>query len=301
VKIFRKSLRFIGKQHAIVLGLTFIALFSLVTFSQPGPTVTYIPTPIPVPAPPIPTAASLTSTTVPPATTPIPAPLLDTAAPQQNINSQEDFVNAVSQVTPAMVIIQVTYRQGDIPGQPDAQYSAGTGFIMDSSGIIVTSYHVVALARTITVILADSRSFTPTSVNNDTEHDLAVLKIDAQNLPVVSFGDSSSLNLAQRLVALGNSLDMGIRITGGMVSCLKGKASYSIPGQNDVSFDDLIETDATINPGNSGGVLINSSGQVVGIVNVQLSGQSTDDVGFGYAIPINDALPIIKNLISQIT
>lgn len=305
MKTFNKCLKSTRKLYAVIFFLVLITLVSLFGCSPSNSSGTYMPVAVVVPTPtPAPTP---TFVTTPPTVTPvpIPVPLLNLAAPmqsvKQSISSQDDFVNAVSQIVPAIVVIEVTYEQGDLSGQPGDQVGAGTGFIIDASGIIVTNDHVIANAQTITVTLKDNRQFTPTSVKIDTQYDIAILKINAENLPVVNLGDSSSLSLAQRLVAIGNSLDMGIRITGGMVSCLNAKATYSIPGQSDVSFSDLIETDATINPGNSGGVLINSSGQVVGIVNVQLSGSSTDEDGFGYAIPINDALPIIEDLISQLS
>jgi serine protease Do len=231
-----------------------------------------------------------------------PTPKSTTATPYQQSSSQNDFVTAVSNIISSVVTIEVSYGQGGlrVPGQGRISGAAGTGWILDASGLIVTNDHVVANAQTITVTTSDNRTFTVTNVKTDPQNDLAILKINAQNLPVASIGDSSTLVLAERLVAIGNSLDMGVRVTGGLVSRLNTSATYTITGQTTVNFNNLIETDAIINPGNSGGVLIDSAGLIVGIVNAGLSGPNTDTIGFGYAIPINYAMPLIQNLKSQI-
>jgi serine protease Do len=230
------------------------------------------------------------------------APQTNPVTPYQSSTGQNDFVNAVSSIISSVVTIEVSYGQGGlrVPGQGRISGASGTGWVLDSSGLIVTNDHVVANAQTITVITSDNRTFTAANVKTDPQNDLAVIKIKAQNLPVASIGDSSTLVLAERLVAIGNSLDMGVRVTGGLVSRLNTTATYTITGQTTVTFNNLIETDAIINPGNSGGVLIDSDGLVVGIVNAGLSGPNTDTIGFGYAIPINYAMPLIQNLKSQI-
>jgi serine protease Do len=224
--------------------------------------------------------------------TPTPPPTL-TAVPAS------DFISGASRVLPSIVVIEVTYGAGGIPGQPLAQGAAGTGWILNENGFVVTNDHVVADAKTITVTLADGRKFTSSAVRSEPQRDLAVIKINAQNLPVASVGDSSTLKVGQMVAAIGNSLDLGIRVTGGLVSRLGTSATYSITGQGDITLNGLIETDATINPGNSGGVLIDTSGEVIGIVNAGLEGPNTDIEGFGYAIAINDAVPIINQLVSQ--
>jgi serine protease Do len=236
-----------------------------------------------------------------PAATSGPTSKVANATAYQALIGQMDFVAAVGAVLPSMVVIEVTYApSASGRGQSGAAGGAGTGWVINANGLIVTNDHVVANAKTITVTLADNRQFTAASVQTDPQNDLAVIKINAQNLPVVTPGDSSSLRVAQPLVAIGNSLDMGVRVTGGLVSRLGTSATYSITNQTSVTLDNLIETDAVINPGNSGGVLINAAGEVVGIVNAGLSGPNTDTIGFGYAIPINDALPVIKKLMAQI-
>jgi serine protease Do len=286
---------FTNKFFRMAIALVFIASLTLIGGCSSSPSPTSSP-------------VSQQQTTQNPATNPN-APATPTSSipiigkvqtPSQAAISGTDFVDAVSQVMDALVVIEVTYGPGGLPGQPGVTGGAGTGWIIDSSGVIVTNDHVVSDAQTITVTLSNNKQYKPTSVKTDPAHDLAVLKIVAPNLTAVTLGDSSTLSLAQPLAALGNSLDMGIRVTSGLVSRLGTSASYSIPSQPDVNFTNLIETDAIINPGNSGGILINLSGAVVGIVNAGLSGPNTDTVGFGYAIPINDALPIISNLAASL-
>jgi S1-C subfamily serine protease len=171
---------------------------------------------------------------------------------------------------------------------------------MDQTGIIVTNDHVVDGAKTITVVLADGRKFTPTAVKTNPDEDLAVLKINAPNLTAAQIGDSSKLMVGQRVTAIGNSLDMGLRVTNGVVSRLNVTITYSIDSKTNVTLDNLIETDTTINPGNSGGLLVDEAGNIIGITNAGLSGSSIDEVGFGYAIATNHALTIVNDLVSQL-
>jgi serine protease Do len=159
----------------------------------------------------------------------------------------------------------------------------------------VTNNHVVDSAQTITVILADGTKHSASSVKTNPGKDLAVVQIQAQNLPTVTIGDSSQLMLGQPVAAIGNALDLGVRVTSGVVSLLNVSISFG-----NLSFNGLIETDATINPGNSGGVLINILGEVVGIPNAGLDAPNLDVENFGYAININDAMPVINNLMAQI-
>lgn len=211
-----------------------------------------------------------------------------------NTGASIDFVSAVESVRPAVVAIEVQLPAQGVSGQP--QRAAGSGWIIDSNGLIVTNEHVVANATTITIALVDGRKFTSKAVQTSPDNDLAVVKIDARNLPVASIGDSSNLKLAQPVAIIGNALDLGIRVTTGVVSLLDVSITY----QNNLSLSGLIETDAPINPGNSGGVLVNMSGEVVGITNAGLEGPSIDIEGFGYAISINEAMPVIKDLMSRI-
>ena len=224
-------------------------------------------------------------------TPPSPTP---TPTPEPSGNTPTDFVAPVQKVMPSVVEIEVTYGPQGAPGDPRVRGAAGTGWVIRGDGLIVTNNHVVDGAQTITVILADGTKYTPTAVQTNPGKDLAVVKIAAQNLPQVVTGDSSQLKLAQPVAAIGNALNLGIRVTVGVVSQLDVPASY-----DNISLTGLIETDASINPGNSGGVLINILGEVVGIPSAGLEDPNLDVENFGYAISINEAMPVINSLIAQ--
>jgi serine protease Do len=198
-------------------------------------------------------------------------------------------------VKPSVVAINVETTQTDVFGRPVTGEGAGSGWIIDPKGIIVTNNHVVEGATRITVLTDDGRSFNalPGSIATDVLADLAVIRIDATNLPVAVIGDSGKLRVGDWVVAIGNSLGQGIRATVGIVS----QQSVSIemgPGQ---TLTGLIETDAAINPGNSGGPLVNMAGQVIGINSVKISQVGVDRVG--YAIGTGEAAPIIQQLVSS--
>jgi serine protease Do len=164
----------------------------------------------------------------------------------------------------------------------------GSGFIIDADGYIVTNHHVVEGSKTIEVQLADGRTFTPRVVGSDPETDLALLKIDATGLPVIPLGSSSTLKVAEPVMAIGNPFGFDHTVTVGVVS---GTGRYIGQGR----FDDFIQTDAAINPGNSGGPLINTRGEVVGI-NSAIRSSSGGFQGIGFAIPIDLAKPILAQL-----
>ena len=167
-------------------------------------------------------------------------------------------------------------------------HSLGSGFIVRSDGYIVTNNHVVDGASDITVKLSGNRHYTAKVVGRDPKTDLALLKIDAQNLPTVSFGDSDKLQVGEPVMAIGNPFGLEGTVTTGIVSA-KGRVIGEGP------YDDFIQTDASINPGNSGGPLVNQAGQVVGI-NTAIVSQSGGSVGIGFAIPINEAKSILPQL-----
>ncbi len=220
-----------------------------------------------------------------------------TPSPTDNTtNPVADFVTAVEAVFPSCVIIEVVYGPQGAPTDPTAQAGAGSGWIVNSNGLIVTNNHVVDGAVSITITLSDGSKHNSTAVKTDFNQDLAVVKINAQNLTAAKIGDSSALKMGQPVAAVGNSLDMGLRVTSGVVSRLDVSITYS---SDNLTLNHIIETDAVLNPGNSGGVLINASGEVVGITNASLEGPNTDVEGFDYAISINQAMPVINNLISQ--
>jgi len=204
------------------------------------------------------------------------------------------IADVVAKVKPSVVTITTEVLTFDFLNQPHIQEGAGSGWIIDESGIIVTNNHVVEGAESITVILDDSRTF-PADMNTlatDWLTDLAVFKIDAENLTAARVGDSSKLRVGDWVVALGNSLGQGIRATQGIVS----RQDVSITVGEGQTLYGLIETDAAINPGNSGGPLVNMAGEVIGINSIKTVQVEVELVG--WAISTSEAMPIIKQLIN---
>ena len=209
---------------------------------------------------------------------------------QNNAPLLPSIADLVAKVRPSVVAINTEVVTFDIFNRPRTQEGAGSGWIIDGNGIIVTNNHVVEGAENITVVLSDNRVFTAEACCSDPITDLAVLKIDAQNLPAVKVGDSSQLWVGDWVVAIGNALGLGISAKEGIVSRLG--VSLAVSGQ---TLGNLIETSAAINPGNSGGPLVNMAGEVIGITSVKIVAVEAE--GIGYAISTETAMPIIEELI----
>jgi serine protease Do len=208
-----------------------------------------------------------------------------------------DIADVVAEVKAGVVAINTTYTYTYGWGRFTYDYTtegAGSGWIIDESGIIVTNYHVVEEADSISVTLDDGRIFEVdmNTVYYNEAADISVFKIDADNLTALKIGDSSALAVGEWVVAMGNSLDMGVSAKEGIVSQLN--ISITIDYQ---IMTGLIETSAAINSGNSGGVLVNMNGEVIGITNAKMSDVGIE--GMGYAINIDDAMTVIENLIAE--
>ena len=204
------------------------------------------------------------------------------------------IADVVAKVKPSVVAINVEITTYDFLNRPFTQKGAGSGWIIDDNGIIVTNNHVVEGAETITVTLADDRIYSvdTKTVATDPLTDLAMLKINAENLTAVSVGDSTKLRVGDWVIAIGNSLGEGISATSGIVSAL----DVSLAVDTGQTLYDLIQTDAAINPGNSGGPLVNMAGEVIGITSAKIAEVGVE--GMGYAISIDTALPIIEDLVT---
>ena len=202
------------------------------------------------------------------------------------------IADVVEQIMPSVVSVTTEMVVYDVFQREYMQSAAGSGAIIDSEGYIVTNNHVVQNARRVQVELADGRTFPANIVGTDALTDLAVLKIDGTDLPYAYLGDSSLLAVGDWVVAIGNALGEGITATHGIVSRLN--VSVTVSGN---TLRGLIQTDAAINPGNSGGPLVNIAGEVVGITSVKVAVVGVE--GMGYAIGINEAKPIIEDLIHQ--
>jgi len=201
--------------------------------------------------------------------------------------------DVVALVRPSVVAINTEYTGYDIFNRPFTQQGAGSGWIIDEDGLIVTNNHVVENADSVTVTLVDGRTFSAETVRTDWLSDLAIVKVNAGNLPAAKVGDSDTLRVGDWVVAIGNSLGMGISATSGIVSAQGVSLSVSA-GQTQ---EDLIQTDAAINPGNSGGPLVNMSGEVIGINSIKIAQVGVE--GMGYAISSNTAQPIIQQLVQK--
>jgi Do/DeqQ family serine protease len=167
----------------------------------------------------------------------------------------------------------------------------GSGVIVSGDGYILTNHHVIDGAEEITVELTDQRTFSARLVGSDPPSDLAVLKVEQSNLPVLNLGDSDRARVGDVVLAIGNPLGLEQTVTAGIVSA-KGRST----GLSDGSFEDFIQTDAPINQGNSGGALIHAaSGDLIGI-NSQILSPTGGNIGIGFAIPVNMARNVMDQL-----
>lgn len=203
-------------------------------------------------------------------------------------------VQAAKKVGPAVVgITNKAVARDWFNRQVEIDKGTGSGVIFKSDGYIVTNNHVIEGARDITVALADGRTFDATLVGTDPFSDLAVIKIDATDLPTAEFGNSDDIMIGEPAIAIGNPLGLEFQgsVTAGVISALNRTLNI---GDNRLK---LLQTDAAINPGNSGGALVNADGQVIGINSAKLAATGVE--GIGFAIPINTAKPIIDELINK--
>lgn len=176
------------------------------------------------------------------------------------------------------------------PRRPERQ-SMGSGFIISPDGYILTNHHVIDGADSVTVRLIDRREYEATVVGSDKRSDLALLKVDEKNLPVVTFGSPGELKVGEWVVAIGSPFGLDYSVTAGIVSA-RGR---SIPTEENENYVPFIQTDVAINPGNSGGPLFNLKGEVVGI-NSQIYTRSGGSIGLSFAIPISVAIDVVDQL-----
>jgi len=223
------------------------------------------------------------------------------------------YADVVSKVAPAVITVhsQMRVRQsqqypftndpffreffGDRgPQQPPVErqrQGLGSGVIIDASGYILTNHHVIDGADQIKVDLNDNRTLEARVVGSDPPSDLAVLKVEASNLPVLALGDSDRTRVGDIVLAIGNPLGVGQTVTMGIVSA-KGRQT----GLSNGSFEDFLQTDAPINQGNSGGALVSTASELIGI-NSQILSPSGGSIGLGFAVPSNMARTVLEQLI----
>lgn len=213
------------------------------------------------------------------------------------VGSEEDIIiHAYNTVAPSVVHITSTIFRENIFMEVFPHEGVGSGVIVSSDGYILTNNHVIEDAESIEVILPDGKEYEASLVGADPRSDLAVVKIDAEGekLKVASLGDSDSLKVGMRAMAIGNPFRLDRTITVGVVSAL----NRTLRTGDGYIILHVIQTDASINPGNSGGPLINSQGEVIGI-NTAIFSTTGGSQGVGFAVPINTAKRVMKELIEK--
>lgn len=214
-------------------------------------------------------------------------------APASSLGTQKSIVDIVADLTPSVVHIQTEIVQIDSFNRAVPGRGVGTGEIISGEGHILTNNHVIEGAERIIVTLADDRVFEGELIGRDPATDLAILKIEADGLVPIQFGNSAELKVGDPVLAIGHALDLpgGPTVTGGLVSAL----NRSIDISPTTTIRDLIQTDAAINPGNSGGPLVDRDGLMVGINTAKVP---TAD-GIGFSIAIDESRVLIAELISE--
>lgn len=234
-------------------------------------------------------------------TTSVPSPV--SPVPPLDLG-REPFAAVATRVLPAVVNVTTNVYQASPTGAPEQGQGVGTGFIVRANGVVVTNCHVVQGASRITVFTSEDEPtrYDARVIGGDCEHDLAVLKVDAEGLPTIRFGSSTDLRLGQQVVAIGYALALegGPSVTAGIVSSLDRTIRVPDPQctvcTNGVrTYSDVIQTDAAINHGNSGGPLVDMAGRLVGIN----SAGSDDAENIGFAIAIDSAKGAIDRAISE--
>ena len=220
------------------------------------------------------------------------------------------YSDAVQRATPSVVNISTSkeiraprhpllndpvFRRffGDqLPDEAQRASSLGSGVIASTSGYVITNHHVVEAADEIEVTLADGKKLLAKLVGNDPDTDLAVLRVDSENLPAITFGSSETLRVGDVVLAIGSPFGFSQTVTSGIVSAL-GRTGLGIN-----TFENFIQTDAAINPGNSGGALIDAQGNLIGI-NTAIFSRSGGSMGIGFAIPVSTAKVVLDQIVKS--
>jgi S1-C subfamily serine protease len=207
------------------------------------------------------------------------------AEEQNNIGVYRKNIASVVNITSRAMAYDFFY--GLVP-----QEGQGTGFIIDKAGHILTNYHVIADAREVWVTLHNRKKYRATIVGTDRAHDLAIVQIKATDLIPMTLGDSTNLQVGQKVYAIGNPFGLSGTLTRGIVSSIR-----QVEEPDGMVIEEAIQTDAAINPGNSGGPLLNWHGEVIGI-NTMIASNVGQSAGIGFAIPINTAKAVLNDLVT---
>ena len=231
-------------------------------------------------------------------------PVLEAPAARNSLPATNSFSAAARAASPAVVSINTSKAaeagsQNADPwfrfffgeqGKAQPQAGLGSGVIVSPAGYILTNNHVIEEADQIEVILNDGRKSAAQVIGTDPETDLAILKVDLKNLPVITLGDSDALAIGDQVLAIGNPFGVGQTVTSGIVSAL-GRTQLGIN-----TFENFIQTDAAINPGNSGGALVDTNGHLMGI-NTAIYSRSGGSMGIGFAIPTSTARSVLDAIV----
>src|SRR5207302_2517864 len=238
------------------------------------------------------------------------APAFTQSAPAMLVSTSRaaSYSDAVQRATPSVVNVSTSkeirsprhpllndpvFRRffGDpLPDEAQRASSLGSGVIVSTTGYVLTNHHVVEAADEIEVTLADGKKLLAKVVGNDPDTDLAVLRVDADNLPAITFGASEGLRVGDVVLAIGSPFGFSQSVTSGIVSAL-GRTGLGIN-----TFENFIQTDAAINPGNSGGALIDAAGNLIGI-NTAIFSPSGGSMGIGFAIPVSTAKMVLEQIV----
>lgn len=218
-------------------------------------------------------------------------------AAERSLPASGTFAPAAAAVLPSVVSIAAERASGappfpQMPG-PRQRRGLGSGVILTADGYVATNYHVIEGAEKIAVHLTDKREFEAEVVGADPQTDIALLRIDAENLPTIALGNSASIEVGDVVLALGNPFGVGQTVTMGIVGAT-GRGNLGIE-----RYENFIQTDAAINPGNSGGALVNVRGELIGINTAIVSRGSGGNQGVGFAVPINMAHHVMKQLAAE--
>jgi S1-C subfamily serine protease len=207
------------------------------------------------------------------------------AEEQNNIGVYRKNIGSVVNITSRVMTYDFFY--GLVP-----QEGQGSGFVFDKEGHILTNYHVIADARQVEVTLHNRKKYKATIVGTDKSHDLAIVQIKAADLQPMTLGDSTNLQVGQKVYAIGNPFGLAGTLTRGIVSSIR-----QVQEPDGLVIEEAIQTDAAINPGNSGGPLLNWHGEVIGI-NTMIASTAGQSAGIGFAIPINTAKAVVNDLVT---
>ena len=244
----------------------------------------------------------------------VPVTAQPSAAPEPVVvnGMRTSYADIVDKTSPAVVRIEADHKTKAGPQiqapddlfhqlmpqmqqRPQIERGLGSGVVVNADGTILTNYHVVEDADKITVSMGDNKTYPAKVLGTDQPSDLALLKIDASNLPYLNLGDSDQVRVGDIVLAIGNPLGIGQTVTAGIISA-KGRRT----GLSDGSYEDFLQTDAPINRGNSGGALVNLNGELIGINSQILSGSSNGgSIGIGFSIPSNMAKSVMDQLLKD--